>query len=114
MGNVPWSGAQDAGFTIGGDHGARQPPVEQSGRVRRTCMAIRTVCFVAAVPLQGWARWTAVLMAVLLPYFAVVMANAVGPRPAGVVEPVEWSEAGSLTSGDVIEGQVIPPDPARP
>ena len=90
--------------------------VEQSGRVRRylMAMAIRTVCFVAAVPLQGWARWTAVLMAVLLPYFAVVMANAVGPRPAGVVEPVEWSEAGSLTSGDVIEGQVIPPDPARP
>lgn len=88
---------------------------EQSGRIRRylLAMAIRTVCFVAAVPLHGWARWTAVGMAVLLPYFAVVMANAVRPRAAGAVEDVRWHSPETLAiTAEVVEGHVI--DPERP
>jgi hypothetical protein len=41
-------------------------------------MSIRTVCFILAVVLDGWLRWTMAGAAIVLPYVAVVMANA-GP-----------------------------------
>ena len=47
-------------------------------------MAIRTGCFVAAVAVgPGWVRWVLVAGAVLLPYVAVVMANAVTTKDDG-------------------------------
>ena len=39
-------------------------------------MMIRTACFIAAVFLPSPFRWVALAGAFLLPYFAVVMANA--------------------------------------
>src|SRR4051794_35877160 len=40
-------------------------------------MGIRTVCFVGAILVgQGWLRWALIAGALLLPYIAVVMANA--------------------------------------
>ena len=39
-------------------------------------MGIRTACFVGAVIATGLLRWTLVLAAFVLPYIAVVMANA--------------------------------------
>ena len=40
-------------------------------------MGIRTLCFVGAIVVgPGWLRWVLVAGAVLLPYVAVVMANA--------------------------------------
>lgn len=47
-------------------------------------MALRTACFIGAFFFEGWLRWTCVALAVILPYFAVVLANAV--RPRGVAE----------------------------
>ncbi len=47
-------------------------------------MALRTACFIGAFFFEGWLRWTCVALAVVLPYFAVVLANAV--RPRGVSE----------------------------
>jgi Protein of unknown function (DUF3099) len=41
-------------------------------------MTIRTLCFVLAVVVHGPARWVFVAAALILPYIAVVMANAVG------------------------------------
>lgn len=41
-------------------------------------MGIRTICFVLAVVTHGPVRWIFVAAAVVLPYVAVVMANAVG------------------------------------
>lgn len=46
-------------------------------------MGIRTACFMLAVVTQGWIRWTCVALAVVLPYIAVVFANAHSPRAAG-------------------------------
>ena len=43
-------------------------------------MAIRVLCFVLAVVFEGWLRWVFVAGAAILPYVAVVLANAVGPR----------------------------------
>lgn len=51
---------------------------EQRARTRRylLSMTIRTVCFLGAVAAQGWLRWALLAGAVVLPYVAVVMANA--------------------------------------
>ena len=51
-------------------------------------MGIRTLCFVLAFVTQGWVRWTCVALAVVLPYIAVVFANARAPRAAGRLGPV--------------------------
>jgi Flp pilus assembly protein TadB len=52
--------------------------VEQKSRQRVyfISMMIRTACFVSAVALPNPYRWFAIAGAVLLPYVAVVMANA--------------------------------------
>jgi hypothetical protein len=59
---------------------------EQASRVRTylITMGIRTVCFFGAVVASGWLRWTMVALAVFLPYFAVIVANAVRPRALNV------------------------------
>ena len=56
---------------------------EIAGRQRRyvISMTIRTMCFVAAIVVgPGWPRWVLVAAALLLPYVAVVMANATHSR----------------------------------
>ena len=57
-----------------------------SARQRRYVfsMSIRTLCFIGAVVVgPGVLRWVLVAGAVLLPYVAVVMANAVASRSDG-------------------------------
>ena len=51
---------------------------DQAGRQKRyfISMMIRTACFILAVILPSPYRWFALLGAVALPYFAVVIANA--------------------------------------
>jgi len=51
---------------------------DQAGRTRRylLSMGLRTFCFLAAVIASGWLRWAFVFGAVVLPYVAVVVANA--------------------------------------
>ena len=88
---------------------------EQGSRIRRylVMMAIRTICFVAAVPLQGWMRWTAVAAAVVLPYVAVVFANAVKPRAEGTITPVTPVVPMLSHEAEALEGHVVhhPRDP---
>ncbi len=61
---------------------------DQSFRIKRylITMGIRTVSFVLAFLTEGWVRWTFVVLAVFLPYFAVVAANAVAPRAFGSMQ----------------------------
>lgn len=51
---------------------------DQAGRQKRyfISMMIRTACFILTVILPSPYRWIALSGAVLLPYFAVVIANA--------------------------------------
>lgn len=51
-------------------------------------MGVRTVCFVLAILASGWLRWSLAAFAVLLPFFAVLLANAAGPRGPGQVQGV--------------------------
>ena len=52
--------------------------VDQSSRARKyfVSMMVRTACFILAVVLPSPYRWIALFGAVVLPYVAVVVANA--------------------------------------
>jgi hypothetical protein len=52
--------------------------INQAGRARRyfISMMIRTLCFILTVVLPSPYRWIALFGAVVLPYVAVVVANA--------------------------------------
>jgi hypothetical protein len=51
-------------------------------RIRRylISMAIRTVCFILVLVIDSPIRWAFAVLALVLPYIAVVMANAAGGR----------------------------------
>lgn len=63
------------------------PKDDHDARVRGylVSMGIRTVCFVLAVVFTGWIRWVCVALACVLPYIAVVAANAVQQRRVAAV-----------------------------
>lgn len=61
-----------------------------SGRQRRyvISMTIRTLAFIAAVAVgPGWLRWVLIAAALVLPYVAVVLANAGNQRSDGFTLP---------------------------
>lgn len=60
-------------------------------------MSLRVVCFLGAVVVDHWTRWLLVLGAVVLPYVAVVLANAGRER--------------ATDPGTLIAGPVLPPGP---
>ncbi|HEX6149694.1 DUF3099 domain-containing protein [Nocardioides sp.] len=62
---------------------SRQEEIAQRQRRYVLSMSLRTVCFVGAVVADGWLRWVLVAGAVVLPYVAVVMANAVSSKSDG-------------------------------
>jgi hypothetical protein len=63
---------------------------DQDQRVKRylTMMGIRVLCFGLFFVTDGWIRWVAIVGAVVLPYIAVVTANAVRPRQSGEIQAV--------------------------
>ena len=74
---------------------------EQAARIKRylLTMGIRTLCFLLAAfsGTQGAPWWVwgfFALLAVVLPYIAVVMANAVRPRRPGDATPVTPRDEG--------------------
>lgn len=73
---------------------------DQSGRQRRYLysMGLRTACFVGGIMAEGVLRWVLIIGAVVLPYFAVVIANAGRERGA-------WSVSGDFvaTPNEAIE-----------
>jgi hypothetical protein len=73
---------------------------DQSGRQRRYLysMGLRTACFVGGIMAEGALRWILIVGAVVLPYFAVVIANA-GRERGG------WSGSGDFiaSSNESIE-----------
>lgn len=61
--------------------------VESRTRRYVISMAVRTVCFVLAVVLDGWLRWVMVTAAIVLPYLSVVFANGGRERAVDLPEP---------------------------
>ena len=80
---------------------AASPEEDIRARQRRylLAMAIRTVCFVGAIVAHGWFRWALVAGALILPYIAVVMANATSTRSDGFDLRTEGSGRPQLPGG---------------
>jgi hypothetical protein len=63
-----------------------------ASRQRRylTMMGIRLACLPLAVISSGWVRWAFIIGAIVLPYVAVVIANAASrPKPGTLVPAVD-------------------------
>ena len=75
--------AHDRAIRITTASTSRQEEISQRQRRYVMSMSLRTVCFIAAVLTEGWVRWVLVACAVVLPYVAVVMANAVSTKSDG-------------------------------
>ncbi|GAB2453174.1 hypothetical protein GCM10027062_37360 [Nocardioides hungaricus] len=81
---------------------ATSPQADISARQRRyvVSMTIRTLCFLAAIVVgPGVLRWVLVAAAVLLPYAAVVMANATSSKSDGFELPPGQPGAAELPPG---------------
>jgi hypothetical protein len=81
---------------------------DQAPRTRRylISMGIRTACVVAAIFVPGWPRWVLIAGAVVLPYVAVVAANAGRSGRTKAPMPVAMPLRPQLPSGHV------PPTPS--
>jgi hypothetical protein len=59
---------------------------EQERRTRMikytVAMSVRMLCIVLGVFSQGWLMWIFFALAIFLPYFAVIVANAQGSAPS--------------------------------
>jgi len=109
---------------------AAQPGLSEdiSGRTRRyvISMGFRTLCFPMAVLTEGWVRWTFVAAALVVPYFAVIIANAgrerVDALPATPVlntQPALPPGAGPIVTPEAADGfrratGATPPPDDRP
>lgn len=73
--------------------------VDQARRTRSYLiqMSIRVVCIIGAVLVDGWVRWALVAAAVVLPYSAVLVANAGRERNTHDTSPVTPAAAPALT-----------------
>lgn len=65
---------------------SQSPDEERKSRMLKylLAMSIRVVCIVLAIFVDGWLMWLAFAGAIFLPYFAVVLANAQGAKPAQI------------------------------
>lgn len=71
-------------------------------------MGVRTVAFVSAVAfLHGWARWTGVALAVVLPWFAVVGANITRGAARSAPRRVARPEQKALSADQVLPAPVV-------
>lgn len=62
-------------------------------------MGVRTICFILAIVFHGYWRWIFAAGAIILPYIAVVVANA-GARPdPASMEPFTVDEHTAIESG---------------
>jgi ATP/ADP translocase len=73
---------------------ARVPlSADQSGRYRKyiISMSIRIACFVACILSSGWWRWGFFIGALILPWVAVVIANAGRENASGAADSMQHS-----------------------
>ncbi|GGC88324.1 membrane protein [Tersicoccus solisilvae] len=96
---------------------------DMNGRMIRyaTSMGIRLVCIVLAFVFDGWLRWVMIAGAVILPWIAVVIANAGGTvdvsngNPSTETTPPRPALTRGPTADDeVLDGEVLDDDDATP
>jgi hypothetical protein len=64
----------------------QSPEAERRSRMIKytIAMSVRVICLILGMVVQGWLMWVMFAGAILLPYFAVIIANAQG---AGKQQP---------------------------
>ena len=79
---------------------SQSPDEERKSRMLKytIAMTIRVVCIVVAIFVEGWLMWLAFAGAIFLPYFAVVLANAQGPRPGEISRVTQVSKPVDATT----------------
>ncbi|HEY9351314.1 MAG TPA: DUF3099 domain-containing protein [Acidothermales bacterium] len=92
-------------FQITGAPRALTDDVRDRQRRYLISMGIRTVCFVLAIVVDGWLRWAFLVGALILPYIAVVIANAGRER---VAAPATLIEPGPAALGSGSDGSASP------
>lgn len=70
-------------------HAGRREDVATRERRYLLMMGIRVACLPPAVFVDGWARWIFIAGVVILPYVAVVIANAVTRPRDGTLTPAD-------------------------
>jgi hypothetical protein len=87
----------------------QSPQDEATGRVRRyvLTMVIRMVCFALTVFVTpyGWYTWVFAIATAVLPYIAVVFANAVSPTASPAPESARQELSATISTP--------PPEPAK-
>ena len=68
-------------------------------------MGIRLVCLPFALVVDGWARWVFIVGAVVLPYLAFVVANAVARPVPGALTPVAPERRPAIEAGPSDRGE---------
>ncbi len=85
---------------------SREQDIAARQRRYLIAMGIRTACFVAAIFVaSGWWRWVLIVGALVLPYVAVVMANASSSKSDGFALLGRPSDAKELQSGVESDGE---------
>lgn len=81
------------------------PDEERHGRVVRyvLAMSVRLICVVLLFFVQGWWQFAAIIGAIVLPYFAVVVANVKMQRGGGAEAPGEYGTLVPLAPRDRTE-----------
>jgi hypothetical protein len=102
-------GSEQPVYSVTGVRRGASDDLAQRQRRYLISMGIRTLCFVLAVVTHGPIRWVFVAAAVVLPYIAVVMANAVGSTAVEPPTPYVPQQAAL----DTAQRPAIP-HPARP
>lgn len=74
---------------------SESPEDERKARMLKytVAMTIRVLCIVAALFVEGWLMWLAFAGAIFLPYFAVVLANAQGPRQGEISRVIQVTKS---------------------
>ncbi len=82
----------------------RSPADDRRARIRKytIAMTIRSVCLIALVVDPNWTRWVFGIAAIVLPYIAVVIANA---GSSGASDPISPGTPTVLAIEPPVAGQ---------
>lgn len=69
-------------------------------------MGIRLACLPLAVVTDGWLRWTFILGAIVLPYVAVVIANATRQPTASSLSPIRPQPRAQLPAAQPMKDRI--------
>jgi DUF3099 family protein len=99
----------DAPVSITSARSSRSDDIRRRQTKYLISMGIRTICFVLAVVLSGPLRWVMVGGAFVLPYFAVVIANAADGRESAGPASFEDHQLPQITADSSSDRTTPPP-----